>query len=121
MYHVATTHQDTFFVEGKSPYVFALPDGQQVKGQDMQPPREWPWWCSEQVPGVRYARLRATSPIYRVVTLASTPRRPLSAIQHGGKGPQAPSSSGAEGLLSETSAAGVADAMIKVVTLVISR
>src|SRR5262252_4779278 len=31
--------------------------------------REWPWWSSEQVPGVRYARLRATSPTYDAVTL----------------------------------------------------
>ena len=33
MRHVATTHQGTFLVEGKSTYVFELPDGRQVKGQ----------------------------------------------------------------------------------------
>ena len=69
MRHVATTHQGTFLVEGKSTYVFELPDGRQVKGHDLQQHRDWPWRQSEQVPGVRYARLRATSPTYGVVTL----------------------------------------------------
>ena len=69
MRHVATMHQGTFLVEGKSTYVFALPDGRQVKGQDLQQHRHWPWRSSEQVPGVRYARLRATSPTYGAVTL----------------------------------------------------
>jgi hypothetical protein len=68
MHHVATTHQGTFLVEGKSIYVFALPDGQQIKGHDLQH-REWPWRQSEQVPGVRYARMQATSPTYGTVTL----------------------------------------------------
>ena len=69
MRHVATTHQGTFLVEGKSTYVFELPDGRQVKGQDLQQHRDWPWRHSPQVPGVRYARLRATSPTYGAVTL----------------------------------------------------
>jgi hypothetical protein len=69
MHHVATTHQGTFLVEGKSTYVFDLPDGRQVKGHDLQQHRDWPWRYSEQVPGVRYARLRATSPTYGAVTL----------------------------------------------------
>jgi hypothetical protein len=69
MRHVATTHEGTFFVEGKSTYTFALPDGRQVKGEDLQHQHEWPWRHSEQVPGVRYARLRATSPTYGAVTL----------------------------------------------------
>jgi hypothetical protein len=69
MRHVATTHQGTFLVEGKSTYSFELPDGRQVKGRDLQRHREWPWRSSEQVPGVRYARLRATSPTYGAVTL----------------------------------------------------
>src|SRR5262249_60727387 len=64
MYHVATAHQGTFLVEGKSTYSFELPDGRQVKGYDLQQDREWPWRLSAQVPGVRYARLRATSPTY---------------------------------------------------------
>src|SRR4029450_7598971 len=61
MRHVATTHEGTFLVEGKSTYTFALADGRQVKREDLQHQREWPWRYSEQVPGVRYARLRATS------------------------------------------------------------
>ena len=69
MCHVATTHQGTVLVEGKSTYVFALADGRQVKGEDLQQQRDWPWRHSEQVPGVRYARLRATSPTYGAVTL----------------------------------------------------
>src|SRR5215470_8143016 len=76
MRYVATTHQGTFLVEGKSTYTFALPDGRQVKGHDLQQDREWPWRDSSQVPGVRYARLRATSPTYGAVTLivVSEPR-----------------------------------------------
>jgi len=76
MRHVATTHEGTFLVEGKSTYTFALPDGRQVKGEDLQHQREWPWRSSEQVPGVRYARLRATSPTYGAVTIivVSEPR-----------------------------------------------
>ena len=76
MHHVATTHQGTFLVEGKSTYVFALPDGRQVKGHDLQQRRDWPWRHSPQVPGMRYARLRATSPTYGAVTIivVSEPR-----------------------------------------------
>ena len=76
MRHVATTHEGTFLVEGKSTYTCALPDGRQVKGSDLQPPSEWPWRESPQVPGLRYARLRATSPTYGAVTLivVSAPR-----------------------------------------------
>jgi hypothetical protein len=69
MRHVATTHQGTFLVEGKSTYTFALPDGHQVKGEDLQQQREWPWRESPHVPGVRYVRLRATSSTYGAVTI----------------------------------------------------
>jgi hypothetical protein len=69
MRRVATTHQGTLLVEGKSTYVFALPEGRQVKGEDLQHQHDWPWRDSPQVPGVRYARLRATSPTYGAVTL----------------------------------------------------
>ena len=69
MRHVATIHQGTFLVEGKSTYSFELSDGRQVKGHDLQQHCDWPWRYSEQVPGVRYARLRATSPTYGAVTL----------------------------------------------------
>jgi hypothetical protein len=77
MRHIATTHQGTFLVEGKSIYVFKLPDGRQVKGHDLQQDRDWPWRSSPQVPGVRYARLRATSATYGAVTLivVSEPRK----------------------------------------------
>jgi hypothetical protein len=56
-------------VEGKPTYVFALPDGRQVKGHELQKPGDWPWRHSPQVYGMRYARLRATSPTYGAVTL----------------------------------------------------
>jgi hypothetical protein len=69
MRHVATTHQGTFLVEGKSTYTFALPNGRQVKGSDLQQPSAWPWRESPHVPDVRYVRLRATSPTYGAVTL----------------------------------------------------
>jgi len=69
MRHVAATHEGTLLVEGKSTYVFVLSDGRQVKGEDLQQQRDWPWRDSPQVPGVRYARLRATSPTYGVVTI----------------------------------------------------
>jgi hypothetical protein len=69
MRHLATMHQGTFLVEGKSTYAFALPDGRQVKGQDLRQNREWPWRESPHVPGVRYVRLRATSPTYGAVTV----------------------------------------------------
>src|SRR5499426_1326855 len=74
--HVAATHQGTFLVEGKSTYTFALPDGRQVKGSDLQQASDWSWRESPQVPGVRYVRLRATSPTYGSVTLivVSEPR-----------------------------------------------
>ena len=62
-------HEGILLVEGKSTYVFALSDGRQVKGHHLQQHREWPWRHSPQVPGVRYARLRATSPTYGAVTL----------------------------------------------------
>jgi hypothetical protein len=69
MRHVAATHEGTLLVEGKSTYVFALPDGRQVTGSDLQHQRDWPWRHSPQLPGVRYARLRATSPTYGAVTI----------------------------------------------------
>ena len=110
MRHLARTHEGTLLVEGKSTYVFTLPDGRQVKGtdfsflfhihlfsilksksmgyhaipltplahqgSDLQQASDWPWRYSEQVPGVRYARLRATSSTYGTVTLivVSEPR-----------------------------------------------
>ncbi len=69
MRHVATTHRGTLLVEGKSTYVFRLADGRQMKGEDLQHQRAWPWRDSPQSPGMRYARLRATSPTYGAVTV----------------------------------------------------
>jgi hypothetical protein len=69
MRYVATTHEGTFLVEGKSTYTFALPDGHQVKGSDLQQLSDWPWRESPHVSGVRYVRLRATSPTYGAVTI----------------------------------------------------
>jgi hypothetical protein len=69
MRHVGTTHQGIFLVAGKSSYVFELPDGRLVKGCDLQQHHDWPWRHSLQVPGMRYARLRATSPTYGAVTI----------------------------------------------------
>jgi hypothetical protein len=68
MRHVATSHAGVFLVEGKSTYVFERADRRQVKGHDLQH-RDWPWRYSAQVPGVHYARMRATSPTYGAVTL----------------------------------------------------
>ena len=69
MRHVRNAHQGTLLVEGKASYCFTLANGRQVKGHDLQQHHEWPWRYSEQVPGVRYARLRATSPTYGAVTI----------------------------------------------------
>jgi hypothetical protein len=69
MRHVATTHQGIFLVEGKSSYVFELPEGRQVKGSDFQQQSDWPWRQSPQVPGMHYTRLRATSLTYGAVTI----------------------------------------------------
>src|SRR5216684_3135257 len=51
MRHMATMHQGTVLVEGKTTYVFDLPEGRQVKGHDLQKPGDWPWRQSVQVPG----------------------------------------------------------------------
>lgn len=67
--HVATAHQGTVVVEGKSSYVFSLPDGRRVKGKELLTRPDLPWHDSAQLPGVRYARLTATSPTYGLVTL----------------------------------------------------
>src|SRR5256886_9070446 len=69
MRHVEATNEGTVLVEGKSTDTFALPDGRQVNGHDLQTPSAWAWRHSPQTPGVRYARLRATSPTYGAVTI----------------------------------------------------
>jgi hypothetical protein len=67
--HVHTHQQGTLVVEGKRRYVFTLPDGRRVTGEDLQTWPDWPWRESPQAPGLRYARLTATSPTYGRVTL----------------------------------------------------
>jgi len=69
MQQVATHHQGTLLVEGKSTYVFILPDGRRVKGHDFVHRPDWPWRDSPWEPRVRYARLTATSPTYGEVTV----------------------------------------------------
>ena len=56
-------------MEGKNTYTFALHDGREVQGSDLQQPSEWTWRESLHVPGVRYAWLRPTSPTYGALTL----------------------------------------------------
>ena len=48
--------------------MFLLPDGRKVKGHDVVHQPVWPWRASPWEPGVRYARLTATSPTYGEVT-----------------------------------------------------
>jgi hypothetical protein len=67
--HVESRHHGTLLVEGKTTYVFHLPDGRRVKGQDFLTRADWLWHDSAQLPGVRYARLTATSPSYGLVTV----------------------------------------------------
>jgi len=69
MTQVATHHQGTLLVEGKSTYVFLLPDGRKVKGHALVHQPGWPWRASPWEPQVRYARLTATSPTYGAVTV----------------------------------------------------
>jgi hypothetical protein len=69
MRHAATTHQGTLLVEGENTYVFTLPDGRQVTGSVLQAHSDWPWRHSPQSLGVRYVRLRASSPTYGAVTI----------------------------------------------------
>jgi hypothetical protein len=37
----APNHPGTVLVEGKTTYLFELPDGRQVKGHDLQQHRDW--------------------------------------------------------------------------------
>ena len=67
--HVAHHQRGTVVVEGKRTYVFQLPDGRRVTGQELLTRADWPWRDSLQLPGMRYVRLTATSPTYGPVTL----------------------------------------------------
>jgi hypothetical protein len=67
--HLAHHQHGTMVVEGKRTYVFQLPDGRRVTGQELVTRVDWPWRDSLQLPGMRYARLTATSPTYGPVTV----------------------------------------------------
>jgi len=59
---VSRAYQGTLLVEGKQSSVFILADGRQVKGQDLIHGEAWAWRQHPWEPGIRYVRLRATSP-----------------------------------------------------------
>jgi hypothetical protein len=68
MTYVHQQYQGTLLVEGKTTYSFTLADGRQVHGADLiEGP--WRWRDHPWERGVRYVRLRATSPTYGAVTL----------------------------------------------------
>jgi hypothetical protein len=69
MWHIATCLQGLMVVEGKTSFVFQLPDGRQVKGRELLTGTDWPWRESGQVPGLRYVRLTATNPTDGRVTV----------------------------------------------------
>jgi hypothetical protein len=61
MRYVASAHQGTLLVQGKSHYTFTLEDGRKVKGSDLVKVDNWTWKHSLHAPGCRYGRLRARS------------------------------------------------------------
>ena len=69
MQHVRDAHQGTLLVEGKVSYCFTLADGRQLKGHDLIEGQGWRWHQHPWEAGVRYVRLRATSPTYGQVTV----------------------------------------------------
>ena len=69
MAQVATRLHGTWWWRARARYVFQLPDGRRVTGQELLTRAHWPWRDSLQLPGMRYARLTATSPTYGPVTV----------------------------------------------------
>lgn len=69
MRHVAPCQQGLLVVEGQTSSVVQWPDGRQITGQDVLSGTDWPWRESVQVPGMRDARLPATSPTDGRVTV----------------------------------------------------
>jgi DDE superfamily endonuclease len=67
--HVARHQRGTVVVEGKRTYVFQLPDGRRVTGQELLTRADWPWRDSLQRPRIRYVRLTVSSPTYGPVTV----------------------------------------------------
>jgi hypothetical protein len=68
MAQVALQQHGTLLVEGKGRSVFHLPDGRRVTGQDLRTWPDWPWRDGLWLPGIRSARVTATSPTYGPVT-----------------------------------------------------
>jgi hypothetical protein len=66
---VALQQHGTWLVEGKGRSIFHLPDGCRVTGQDLRTRPHWPWRDCLWLPGIRYARLTATSPTDGPVTV----------------------------------------------------
>ena len=69
MQHVRNAYQGTLLVEGKVTYCFTLADGRQIKGHDLIEGKGWCWHQHPWEVGIRYVRLRATSPTYGQVTV----------------------------------------------------
>jgi hypothetical protein len=69
MQHVHDVYQGTLLVEGKVSYCFTLADGRQIKGHDLIEGKASRWQQHPWEAGVRYVRLRATSPTYGQVTV----------------------------------------------------
>ena len=64
MQHVRAAHQGPLLVEGQQSYTFTFADGQKVTGRDLIQGEGWRWQQHPWEAGVRYVRLRATSPTY---------------------------------------------------------
>jgi hypothetical protein len=69
MQHVRDAHQGTLLVEGKVSYCCTLADGRQITGHNLIESKGWHWHQHPWEAGVRYVRLRATSPTYGAVTI----------------------------------------------------
>ena len=69
MQHVHDVHQGIVLVEGKKSYTFTLADGQKITGHDLIHGKVRRWRQHPWEAGVRYARMRATSPTYGQVTV----------------------------------------------------
>jgi hypothetical protein len=62
MQHVRDAHQGPLVEAGKPSYTLTLSDGHKVKGRDLIHGEGWRWRQHPWEGGVRYGRLRATSP-----------------------------------------------------------
>jgi hypothetical protein len=69
MAQVAIHQHGSLVVEGKHTYVFQLPDGRRMTGQEWLRCADWPWHDYLQLPRLRDVRLTATSPTYGLVTV----------------------------------------------------